>query len=265
MTNRIEQKFHQLRKEGKKAFIPFITAGDPDLDTTRRLALEFARVGADILELGIPFSDPLADGPTIQAASQRALKNKIKVKDVFHLVRELREKTDIPLVLLTYYNLIFRFGPQKFVAQAKQAGVDGVIVPDLPPEEAGELRKTAQENDLAVIFLLAPTSDIQRIKKISSLSGGFIYYVSLTGTTGVRQSLPKGLADKLGQIKKITTKPVCVGFGVSSPEQAQEIAKIADGVIVGSAIIKIIEKNLGRGDLVDKTVRFVRTLREAVK
>ncbi|MFH1245884.1 MAG: tryptophan synthase subunit alpha [Candidatus Omnitrophota bacterium] len=265
MTNRIEQKFHQLRREGKKAFIPFITAGDPDLETTRRLALEFDRLGADILELGVPFSDPLADGPTIQAASQRALENKVKVKDVFHLVKKIRERTDIPLVLLTYYNLISRLGPQKFAAQAKQAGADGIIVPDLPMEEAGELCKAAQENDLAVIFLLAPTSDSRRIKKIASLSGGFIYYVSLTGTTGARQSLPQGLTDKLGQIKKITTKPVCVGFGVSSPAQAKQIAKIADGVIVGSAIIKIIEKNLGRGDLVENTVRFVRTLREAVQ
>lgn len=263
--NRIEERFKRLRGEGKKAFIPFITAGDPDLDTTYKLAVEFTRLGADVLELGIPFSDPLADGPTIQAAAQRALDNKTKVKDVLQLVRRLREKTDIPIVLLTYYNLIFRFGPQRFAAQAKQSGADGLIVPDLPPEEAGELRNAARESDLAIIFLAAPTSDIQRIKKIAALSRGFIYYVSLTGTTGARQSLPEELADKLRRIKEITTKPVCVGFGVSSPAQAQQIAKIADGVIVGSAIIKIIEQNLGRSDLVDKVVEFTRALREAVK
>lgn len=263
--NRIEERFKRLRGEGKKAFIPFITAGDPDLDTTYKLAVEFTRLGADVLELGIPFSDPLADGPTIQAAAQRALDNKTKVKDVLQLVRRLREKTDIPIVLLTYYNLIFRFGPQRFAAQAKQSGADGLIVPDLPPEEAGELRNAVRESDLAIIFLAAPTSDIQRIKKIAALSRGFIYYVSLTGTTGARQSLPEELADKLRRIKEITTKPVCVGFGVSSPAQAQQIAKIADGVIVGSAIIKIIEQNLGRSDLADKVVEFTRALREAVK
>lgn len=263
--NRIEERFKRLRGEGKKAFIPFITAGDPDLDTTYKLAVEFARLGADVLELGIPFSDPLADGPTIQAAARRALDNQTKVKDVLQLVKRLRGETDIPIALLTYYNPVFRFGPQKFVAQAGQAGVDGLIVPDLPPEEAGELCRAAEENDLAVIFLLAPTSDRERIKKIAALSRGFIYYVSLTGTTGTRQSLPEELADKLRQIKEITTKPVCVGFGVSSPEQAKEIAGIADGVIVGSAIIKIIEQNLGRNDLADRVVEFARALREAVK
>ncbi|MCQ9208427.1 MAG: tryptophan synthase subunit alpha [Omnitrophica bacterium] len=262
--NRIEQKFKELRQQKKKAFIAFITAGDPNLSTTKRLALEFSQVGVDILELGVPFSDPLADGPTIQAASQRALKNKVNLKDVLGLVKSLRQKTQTPIALLTYYNIIFRFGIKDFVKEAKASGVDGVIVPDLPVEEAGELIKAAKKKSLATIFLLAPTSDKQRIKKISASSSGFIYYVSLTGTTGVRKSLPRELIKQVRRIKRITSKPVCVGFGVSEPAQARWIARVADGVIVGSAIIKRIENNLGQSGLVPKVTKFVRGFREAI-
>jgi len=262
--NRIEEKFRKLRREKKKAFIAFITCGDPNLATTGRLALEFARLGVDILELGVPFSDPLADGPTIQAASARALKNRVNLTDVFRLVRRLRQKSELPVALLTYYNIIYRFGIKNFVKQAKIAGVDGVIVPDLPVEEAGDLIKAAKRNNFATIFLLAPTTDTQRIRRISSNCSGFIYYVSLTGTTGARKSLPKELAGQVRRVKRITTKPVCVGFGVSNPRQAREISRVADGIIVGSAIIKVIERNLGRRALVPKVTEFVRRLRQAL-
>ena len=244
--------------------IAFITAGDPNLSITEKLSLQFARLGVDILELGVPFSDPLADGPTIQAASGRALKNKINLTDVFKLVKKLRRKIELPIALLTYYNIIFRFGLNSFVKQAKLCGVDGVIVPDLPMEEAKDLIKQAKKLRLATIFLLAPTSNLKRIRGISSRSSGFIYYVSLTGTTGARKILPRDLIAHIRQIKRITSKPVCVGFGISNPEQAKMISRMADGVIVGSAIIKVIEKNLRKKDLVPKVVKFVRGLREAL-
>lgn len=263
--HRIEETFHQLRRKKKKAFLAFITCGDPDLSTTEKLALEFEKLGVDILELGVPFSDPLADGPVIQAASQRALKNKINLKDVFNLVKRLRRRIDMPIVLLTYYNIIFHFGIKRFAQQATAAGVDGVIVPDLPVEESTQLNKAAKDNELDVILLLAPTSDKDRIKSILAKSSGFIYYVSLTGTTGVRKSLSSEVVKKVRQIKMSTKKPVCVGFGVSTPEQAKVVAAYSDGVIVGSAIVRIIESNLKhKKDLVAKTVKFLRKLRKAI-
>ncbi|UCB57667.1 MAG: tryptophan synthase subunit alpha [Candidatus Omnitrophota bacterium] len=262
--NRIDKKFKELRRQKKKALISFITCGDPNLTTTYQLALEFDRGGTDILELGVPFSDPLADGPVIQAASGRALKNKVNLASVFGLVKRVREKSEMPIALLTYYNIIYRFGIKNFVKQARLAGVDGVIVPDLPVEEARELIKEARKGKLATIFLLAPTTEAKRIRQICSASSGFIYYVSLTGTTGVRKTLPEELKRRLRQIKRITAKPVCVGFGISSPQQAAEAAAVADGVIVGSAIIKVIERNLGHKDLVSKVAEFAGRLRGAL-
>ncbi len=262
--NRIEKKFAQLRREKKKALITFITAGDPNLSTTYRLALEFSRLGVDILELGVPFSDPLADGPTIQAASQRALKKRINLRDVFQLVRRLRKKSEIPIVLLTYANIVYHFGSGDFVKQAKSAGIDGVIIPDLPVEEAGDLIKSARRNSFATIFLVAPTSDEQRIKRVCANCSGFIYYVSLTGTTGARERLPRELSRQVRRIKRFTTKPVCVGFGISHPKQAREVSRVAEGVIVGSAIVKEIERNLARRDLVSQVAKFVQGLRRAI-
>lgn len=262
--NRIDKKFKNLRKAKKKALIAFITAGDPNLATTERLALEFDRLNVDILELGVPFSDPLADGPTIQAASQRALKNRVNLRDIFQLVKRLRRKVELPIALLTYCNIVYRFGVKDFVKQAKLAGVDGVIVPDLPVEEAADLIREAKRLKFATIFLLAPTSDRKRIKKVTLNCSGFIYYVSLTGTTGVRKHLPKELIKKVRQIKRVTTKPVCVGFGISHAQQAKAVARVADGVIVGSAIIKVIERNVGRKELVSKVVKFVGRLRQAL-
>jgi tryptophan synthase alpha chain len=259
--NRIERKFQNLRRQNKKAFIAFITAGYPNLGITRRLVLELAALGVDIIELGVPFSDPLADGPIIQEASQVALKNKINLPAIFNLVKAIRRDTDIPIALMSYYNPIFCFGEKEFVKKAVSCGVDGVIMPDLPPEEGASFIRLANKNNLDTIFFLSPTTAKERIKQISGISRGFIYYVSLTGVTGPRRALPADLIRNLKVVKKISAKPVCVGFGVSNPLQVKQIYKVADGVIVGSAIIRKIRDNIGRPDLVERVTKFVRFLK----
>lgn len=258
--NRIEQKFIQLRKEKKKAFIVFITAGYPDLAVTEKLILEFSKIGVDIIELGVPFSDPLADGPIIQESSQEALKRNTHLDDIMRLVARVRKKTDIPICLMTYYNPVFCFGEEKFATAAYSCGVDGVIIPDLPPDEGRSFIRVAGRYKLDVICFISPTTSEKRTKYISSVSKGFIYYISLTGVTGPRQKLPLGLKDNIRKIKKITKKPVCVGFGVSDASQVIEICRFSDGVIVGSAIVKKIKDNIGRADLVKKVSNFVRGL-----
>ncbi|MFH1888645.1 MAG: tryptophan synthase subunit alpha [Candidatus Omnitrophota bacterium] len=258
--NRISRKFHALRRKGKKAFIAFITAGYPSLDITRKLILEFSRVGVDIIELGVPFSDPLADGPIIQESSQAALKRGVHLNDILRLVKSVRGSIDIPICLMTYYNPVFCFGEERFARIASQSGLDGVIIPDLPPEEGISFIRSANKHDLDTIFFISPTSTRERIKFISRVSNGFIYYVSLTGVTGPRQVLPGDLSANLKLIKELTDKPVCVGFGVSRPEQVKAIYKIADGVIVGSAIVKEIRRNINRPGLVKSVGRFVSNL-----
>lgn len=261
MINRLEQKFKELRKNNKKALIAFITAGYPDLTVTEKLVLEFARVGVDVVELGVPFSDPLADGPVIQESSQEALKKNVNLGDIFKLVERIRKKVNIPICLMTYYNPVFCFGEEKFAKAADLSGVDGAIIPDLPPDEGKSFLKTANKHNLDVICFISPTTSEKRMKYISRVSKGFIYYVSLTGVTGLRQRLPVGLKDALRRIKKVTDKPVCVGFGVSNLKQAKEICRIADGVIVGSAIITKIKENIGRPDLVEKVSAFVKGMK----
>jgi tryptophan synthase alpha chain len=259
-VNRIDRRFKELKSRRKSAFIAYITAGDPSLGKTRRLVLELEKAGADIIELGIPFSDPLADGPTIQAASQRALAGGVTLKKVFRAVQELRLVTQVPIVFMTYYNPILRYGSKEFFASCRASGVDGVIVPDLPFEESSELVKAGGAAGVATIFLVAPTSTPQRISQIAKRSQGFIYYVSLTGVTGVRAALPSDIARNLKRIKSITKKPVAVGFGVSSPAQASALARHADGVIVGSAIVKMV----GQKTAITKISRFVRSLSRAI-
>lgn len=259
--NRIDKKFKELKRQKRKAFIAYVTAGDPDLTMTGKIVLALEESGADLIELGIPFSDPVADGPTIQAASQRALLGGASLKKIFVMVRSLRRKTKIPLVFMSYYNPIFKFGLEKFFSTCRQAGVDGIIIPDLSLEEAGDVIALGKKNGVAVIFLIAPTSPRSRINKIAAKSRGFIYYVSLTGVTGARKKLPSEIMSNVRSIKRVTDKPVAVGFGISDAKQARGIAKVADGVIVGSALVKIIsEKNR----LILRVSKLARKLAEAI-
>jgi len=259
--NRIDLKFRELKKKGRKAFIAFITAGYPDLSTTARLIPELEKAGADIIELGIPFSDPMADGPVIQEASMEALKKKTDLRSIFKMVKSIRSKTEIPLCFMTYYNPVFSYGFGNFARQAEDCGVDGVIIPDLPPEEGQELIKAARATGLATVFFISPTTADKRMRKICASSRGFIYYVCLTGVTGARRELPQDLTGHIKKIRSFTKKPVCVGFGVSTPGQVKQVQTHADGVIVGSAIIKKIKENAGKKDLVSKVAGFVRNLK----
>ncbi len=263
--SRIKNTFNRLRKRNEAALIPYLMAGDPDLATTKTLIHELEEAGADIIELGAPFSDPLADGPTIQKAAIRSLKNHTSIADVLGLVADIRKVSNIPLILMTYYNLIFKYGEERFVHDAVSAGLDGVILPDLPPEEAGTLIPAAKKAGLDTIFLLAPTSTDERIKLVSKVSQGFIYYVSLTGVTGARAGVQSSVKDSLQRIKQVSEKPVAVGFGISTPDQAAQVAKWgADGVIVGSALVKVIEEQAGSSELISKAAAFVKALKQGV-
>ena len=262
--SRLDETFAKLKIEGRKALITFITAGDPNLDATPDLVETLAAAGADIVELGVPFSDPLADGPTIQAASLRALAQGTTLKKIITMVKEIRRRTEIPLVLMTYYNPIFRYGLKNLVADAAAAGVDGLIVPDLPLEESEELRCLAADK-LAIIPLAAPTTPDTRLAKIVASGSGFLYYVTVTGITGTRTSLPKELSQSLDRVKKIAGDlPLAAGFGISTPEQARTVGAHADAIIVGSALVEIVAQHgasaTGRQKLSDK----VKALRQAL-
>ena len=234
----------------RKALITFITAGDPSLAVTEKLIYQLEAAGADIIELGIPFSDPLADGPVIQASHQRALKKGTSLADVFGLVKKIRRKSQVPICFMPAYNLILQYGEEKFFADCEKVGVDGVIIPDLTPVESSHY---------PIVYLIAPTSSEQRIKMIAEKSRGFIYLVSTTGITGKRQALASGLADLDGRIRKYSKLPIAVGFGISTPQQAAEAAGIADGVIVGSAIVDLIgQRKIGQ------VPKFIAALRRAI-
>jgi len=262
---RIEEKLYQLKTKGKKAFIAYLTAGYPDLETTRALILELEARGVDVIELGIPFSDPLADGPVIQKSSQWALEKGITSRRVLELVREVRQKTEVPLVLMGYYNPIFKFGEAKFVDISSDAGVDGLIVVDLPPEEAGQLKAEAERNKLNLIFLLTPVSSEERIKLVCEWSSGFIYCVSYTGVTGGGEKEEEALANLVRKIRTLTTTPVEIGFGISSPQDAKKASRVADGIIVGSAIIKEIGAHTSSDNLVARVGQMVEKLVRATK
>jgi tryptophan synthase alpha chain len=264
--SRIKNTFNRLKKKGEKALIPYIMAGDPDLAATKDLILAMEKAGCDIIELGAPFSDPLADGPVIQKAAIRSLRNHTSIADVLGLVADVRTTSKMPLILMTYYNLIFKYGEERFVNDAVAAGLDGIILPDLPPEEAGTLIPAAKQAGLDTIFLLAPTSTEERIKLVARMSQGFIYYVSLTGVTGANLGMQTtAIEEAIGKIKAVTDKPVAVGFGISTPDQAAQVASWgADGVIVGSALVKVIEENIGTPDLVIRASAFVKSLKQGV-
>ncbi len=238
--NRIEAKFARLRAGGGKALVAYLTAGYPGLDATAEFVAGLDRAGADVLELGIPFSDPTADGPAIQEASHEALRKGTTLPAVLDLVREVRKSTEMPIVLFGYYNPIFAFGNRRFALEAAGAGADGVLVVDLPLEEAAELREFTDEAGLAFISLVAPTTGEKRMGRIAEESSGFIYYVSLTGVTGTGQPVLEELRENVARIKSRTPLPVVAGFGISTPAQAREISPAADGVVVGSAFIRLI-------------------------
>jgi tryptophan synthase alpha chain len=261
--SRIARAFKKLKNK-RAAFIPFVVAGDPNLKTTEGLVLKMAECGADIIELGVPFSDPVADGPTIQTASQRALKNGVDLKDIFRMAEKVKG-ISTPLVIMTYFNPVFQYGLRSFAEDCHRHGIDGVIIPDLPPEQAGPWIREAKPLNLDTIFLVAPTSSLDRVKLASRYSRGFLYYVSITGVTGTRRKLPEELEQSVRRIRKYSQKPVAVGFGISTPEQVKEVSRIADGVIVGSAIVKMIEENLKHPDLVNRVGSFVASLAEALK
>jgi tryptophan synthase alpha chain len=262
---RIDLTFTQLRHSHERALIPYVTAGDPDLDTTKALVHEMIRRGGDLIEIGVPFSDPLADGPIIQRASQRALQGGATLRKILQMVRELRPETDVPLVLMTYYNPVFRYGERAFVTEAVTAGVDGIIVPDLPPEEAQTLMALTSVTPLEMIFLAAPTSTPARLAQIAAASRGFIYYVSRLGTTGVREQLADDLQMMLAKVRASTSKPVAVGFGVSTPEHVRLVAEMADGVVVASAILKRMESVPSLEAMLAQVGDFVSALKAATR
>ena len=238
-ASRIKKGFDELRKRGVKAFIPYVMCGDPTLEKTEEMVRILEEAGADMIELGVPFSDPLADGPVIQAAATRALAAGVNLRTAIDFVGRIRQRTGLPLILMTYYNPVFRYGLESFSVDAARAGVDGVIVPDLPVEEAGGLIKSARRHGMDTIFLAAPTSGEERLKKVARASRGFIYFVSMTGITGARLEVSGGLSASVSKLREFSGgRPVAVGFGVSTPEEAAMVAGLADGVIVGSAIVK---------------------------
>lgn len=245
--NRIDKKFKELKKQKKKTLIIYMTAGDPSLKKNEELILAFEKEGVDLIELGVPFSDPLADGVVIQDASQRALRRKTNLKKILSLVKKVRMKSEIPILLMSYLNPVLQYGIEKFARDAKRGGVDGLIVPDLPPDEGVEVAPILRRHELDLVYLLAPTSDQKRRRLVAHASHGFIYYVSLTGVTGARKALPSEVYKNIRLAKRSASLPVCVGFGISTPEQARAVAAVADGVIIGSAIVRALSHNGGLG------------------
>jgi tryptophan synthase alpha chain len=242
MKRRIGAKFQELKSRGQKAFIPFIVAGDPDLETTIQLVLELERAGSHVIELGVPFSDPVADGPTIQRAAGRALKNNYGIADYLQAVREIRKASEVPIMLFSYLNPIYQYGLEALARDAKSAGVDGALITDITPEESDAYRGYMEKNALDCIFLAAPTSGPERIAKIAAVSSGFVYVVSRAGVTGAQQEVSDTVLPTVERVRQCTSLPVAVGFGISKPEQVQAVWKIADGAVVGSAIVAEMER-----------------------
>ncbi len=239
-SSRISKRFAELRERGETGLVIYIMAGDPDLETTRALILELERAGADIIELGVPFTDPLADGPSIQAANERARAEDVTLDKILALVSDIRTVSQIPILLMTYYNPIFRAGQERVARLAREAGVDGLLITDLPPEEAGEWKSAADAAGVDTIFLLAPTSNQERIDIAAANATGFVYCVSRTGVTGVQSELPTDLRGLLDRIRARTDSPIAVGFGVSKPEHVKQIGEWCDAAVVGSAVVNVI-------------------------
>ena len=262
----INTLINKLKKEGIKAFIPYITAGDPDLSATEKFVRKLVEAGADIIELGVPFSDPVADGITNQRSSERALKNNVSLKNIIDFVADLRKKDiTVPIILFSYYNPVFKMGLENFALSANKSGVNGVLIVDLPPESAEDYSIIMDKNNLETCFLASPTTNKERLSLIDKISSGFIYYVARTGVTGVQNDISQTLEQEVGILKENVKTPVCVGFGISTPEQAKEVAKIADGVIVGSAIVKLIGENENVEITAEKIYDFSKSLSDAIK
>jgi tryptophan synthase alpha chain len=255
---RIEDAFNDLSQRGEKGFVPFITAGDPDLETTGKLLIEFAQAGATVIELGVPFSDPMADGPVIQRSSERALKHGLGLGDLLATVARVRRTIETPIILFSYYNPLLQFGLRRLAEEAKAAGVDGVLVTDLSPEESDEFEGELRANDLDMIFLIAPTSTDQRLKLVAQHARGFIYAVSRAGVTGVRTSMSAEAEKLVNRMRKFSSLPIAVGFGISTAEQVQDVNRYADAVVIGSAIVAEIERLQGATDLARQIGEFVK-------
>lgn len=262
--NRIDKAFNNLREKGSKALITYITAGDPDLGATADLIVEMERTGADIIELGIPYSDPLADGPVIQRASARALNNGIKIADIMNMVRSVRQVTQIPLIYLVYYNSVFKYGIERFVKESHDVGIDGIIVPDLPLEERGEVFDITKQYGIHLIPLVAPTSH-ERIPKIVENAGGFVYCVSTTGVTGERDEIQTNIKGYMEEVSRYTSMPKAMGFGISSPDMVSQLKDYCDGIIIGSAIVSLIEKAANKDEMLENVSRFVKSIRQVLQ
>lgn len=262
--NRIDNAFDNLRQKGSKALIAYITAGDPDLETTADLIVEMEKAGADCIELGIPYSDPLADGPVIQRASARALSKGVKISDIMNMVRSVRQVTQIPLIYLVYYNSVFKYGIEKFMQEAYDVGIDGIIIPDLPLEERGEVFDISKEHDIHLIPLVAPTSH-ERIARIVENAGGFVYCVSTTGVTGERDRILTDIKAYMEEVSKYTSLPKAIGFGISNPEMALQLKGYCDGIIIGSAIVSLIEKAAGKDEMLESVGQFVRKIKQVLQ
>jgi tryptophan synthase alpha chain len=262
-VNRIDERLYSLQKTGQKALITFITAGDPDPETTGELVVAMERAGADIVELGIPYSDPLADGPVIQRASARALKAGIKIDRIMDIVKSVRKTSDIPLVYLVYYNSVFRYGPERFTGEAREAGVDGLIIPDLPVEERREMADIVSSRGMHLIPLVAPTSH-ERIKNIVEGAGGFVYCISTKGVTGVREEIETDIKAYMEEVSRYTALPRALGFGISGPDMAKRFRDYCEGVIVGSAIVRLIEQGKDRRRMLSNVCEFVSRIKEVL-
>ena len=257
---RIEKLFERLKSEGRKAFIPYITSGDPSLEITLELVLALDKAGADLIELGVPFSDPIADGPVIQRATDRALRNGVTLHKVLQLGENIRKKSEIPLVLFSYFNPLLNHGLEKLAKDAVAAGFDGILASDLTIEESEPFVRTMRGAGLNTIFLVAPTSSPERMKKIAETSNGFLYAVSRTGVTGERQELAGDLREFLRTLRSYTKSPIAVGFGISRPEHVEAVWEEADGAIVGSSIVRKVEEHMGQAELVSIVAAFARWL-----
>ncbi len=261
---RISRTFRKLKERGETGLIPFLTAGDPDLATTEELLRALAKAGADIIELGVPFSDPMADGPTIQKASERALAAGASLRGILDVVARFRAESDIPIVLMGYFNPVFVFGVREFAAESARAGVDGVLLVDLPAEEREELHPALKQAGVDLIQLIAPTTPPERMAALARNAEGFIYYVSMTGVTGSRRADPEEIRFAVGALRAQSPVPVAVGFGIDSPEAAAEIGAFADAVVVGSALVKVVGEHSGSSELVPRAAEFVQSLKRGL-